>query len=220
MTTAAVDRFGSGRRRPIVPILIGGVAVGGLSVNGDGIVPSRAVVLVGNLAAPWVLTAYLVGRRASNPRAGAVSGALALLLGCLVYYLSRLIRFDVEFASFDPLLLIWFAVSILVGPIIGACGGAHTAGVTPVLRTALPSGAVLGEAIWFVSERQLWQANVLAEPHRLVDVAIAALLALTPLVIAARDRGAGRPLATWGSVVLAAGSTATGLWLVRTVIAG
>lgn len=72
----------------LVAVVVDGLMVGGLAVLGDGVVPMRAIGLMGNLAAPWVITAYVVGRRTQGPASGAVTGAMAPVVGCVVLHAS------------------------------------------------------------------------------------------------------------------------------------
>src|SRR5262245_3613654 len=75
----------SGRNVLLVAAVVG-IALGVFSILADGILPGRLFTLLGNIAAPWALGAFVVGFRATSPRQGAVAGALALVVGVATYY--------------------------------------------------------------------------------------------------------------------------------------
>ena len=51
-----------------------GVGLGGFSLLADGIVGGRLVGILGNIASPWGLAAFFVGRLTTSHRRGAVAG--------------------------------------------------------------------------------------------------------------------------------------------------
>jgi hypothetical protein len=72
--------------------IVVGVALGVFSILADGIIPGRLVTLLGNIAAPWGIAAFVVGFRASSVKQGAAAGALALVVGVATYYAGAALR--------------------------------------------------------------------------------------------------------------------------------
>ena len=69
-----------------------GAGLGAFSQLADGIVGGRLFGIVGNIASPWGLAAFFVGRLTMSPRWGAVAGALTPVMGVAVYYLAGALR--------------------------------------------------------------------------------------------------------------------------------
>src|SRR5262245_60334466 len=69
-----------------------GVALGVFSTLADGIIPGRLVTLLGNIAAPWVIGAFVVGYRATTVKQGALVGAVTLVVGVATYYVGGSLR--------------------------------------------------------------------------------------------------------------------------------
>ncbi|HEX5903524.1 MAG TPA: DUF6518 family protein, partial [Actinomycetota bacterium] len=62
------------------------------SLLADGIIPGRLITLLGNIAAPWGIGAFVVGYQAASVRQGAIAGGLALVVGVATYYVGAAIR--------------------------------------------------------------------------------------------------------------------------------
>jgi hypothetical protein len=58
-----------GRSLWLVSVVVG-VGLGGFSLLADGIVGGRLVGILGNIASPWGLVAFFVGRLATEPNRG------------------------------------------------------------------------------------------------------------------------------------------------------
>lgn len=160
--------------RPWLVPVGAGVALGIGSILADGVIPSRFTDIVGNLASPWGLVAFFVGRRSDRPLPGALGGALALLVGVVVYYLIGSVRGY----PLGGTVVAWLAASLVIGPVMGG-SGAVSAGRWPSVQrpaAAAPAAMLLAEAIFFVVSRRVWRYDLTAEPHRLADVAIVVLL--------------------------------------------
>lgn len=146
-----------------IPIIGFGVGLGILAWGGDEVNPEtpwRAVGLIANLAAPWVLAAFLVGRRIASGGFGALSGGLTCLLGIATYYILHLAT-GTRAAVGSQGVVVWVVVGALVGPIMGFCGGISAARPSrpPLLTVALPSGALLAEALWLIYATGVWRLD-------------------------------------------------------------
>ena len=205
VTTATKDARRSQERsgrRPFAVAAIVGVGLGVFSILADGIVDWRAFVILGNLASPWGLAAFLIGLRTTSLRKGALAGALALLLGVATYYVGVALRGYV----FGGANAVWTVVAVVAGPIMGQSGAAVSARRErpPVAAVAAPAAMLLAEAIFFVIDRRIWLYDLRTQPYRLVDLGIVALLLAGALVIPVRFAKDRRPLVYL--VVAAAGA--------------
>jgi hypothetical protein len=176
-------------RRVLLTAVVVGVLLGVFSMLADGIVGGRLVGLLGNIASPWGLAAFLVGRRTTSWRRGAAAGAVALVTGVTTYYLAAAVRGYV-LGNAD---LLWTVVALVAGPVMGLCGAATVSRATrpPVAAVATPSAMLVAEALFLAVDRRVWRWNLGAEPYRLVDLAVMVSLFLAGLALAAwieRDR--------------------------------
>lgn len=173
--------------------LLAGAVLGVFSLVADVVVAWRWLVVLGNLAAPWVVTAAWVGSRMSSPRRGALGGLVSLLSAAFVYYFLGAVRGYPLGAA----VVVWVGVAIIVGPILGSSGGAiarshrnarsHEAGAPPgVLPVVVLAGVLMGEAVWLLVDRRLWAYDLLADPPRLVDAALVAVLMGLGVFVAVR----------------------------------
>jgi hypothetical protein len=162
--------------------LLAGVGLGGLSVLGDRVdveTPWRVVALLGNLAAPWTLVAFAVGRFATSAWRGSLAGTVTSVTGVFAYYgvlLSLVGRGDgVPWAP-----VVWTIVALVAGPVMGACGAwtaAHRRRPS-VAAVALPAAALLAEALWYGATARVW---VIGHPWHRIDLGIVAALILAAL---------------------------------------
>lgn len=149
----------------------------------DGIVGGRLFVILGNLASPWGLAAFLVGLRTPFLRHGALAGGLTLLVGVATYYLGVAFRGYVLLDSN----VVWTILAAVAGPIMGLSGAAISSRSErpPLLAVAAPSSMLVAEAILFVIDRRVWLYNLRAEPYRLVDLGIVAAFLVAGLALPA-----------------------------------
>jgi len=170
----------AGRRSFLVAIVVG-VALGVFSILADGIVGGRLFVILGNLAAPWALVAFLVGLRTTSLRHGALAGGLTLVIGVATYYLGVAVRGYVLLESNA----VWTVVAAVVGPIMGLSGAAISSRRErpPVGAVAAPSSMLVAEAIFLVIDRRVWLYNLRAEPYRLIDLGVVAAFLIAGLAI-------------------------------------
>jgi hypothetical protein len=148
----------------------------------DGIIPGRLITLLGNIAAPWGIAAFVVGFRAASPRQGAVAGALALVVGVATYYVGAAIR---DYALVTATNVVWTADALVAGPVIGACGAAisNRRERPPVLAVALPAAILVAEGFFLLVDRKFWRSDFGAETYRLIDLGVALALVVGGLVL-------------------------------------
>lgn len=149
-----------------------------LSVVGEGV--SRALTIVANLASPWGIGAFLVGRLASSPSRGAFVGGVALISGMVTFYLLTPALYLHGVRD-----IVWTIVAMIVGPLMGPSGAliATGRGRSHTAAVIAPSSMLLAEATWFASERRIWLSNFQLEPYRLNDVAVLGVLVLLGLLL-------------------------------------
>ena len=182
----------------VVAALVG-IALGVFSTLADGIIPGRLVTLLGNIAAPWVIAAFVVGYRASSVKQGAIAGALALLVGVVVYYGIGSVR---NYAA-GNLNVIWTVVALFAGPIVGACGAAISTRRErpPLIAVIIPAAMLIGEGLFLLYQRRVWRTNFGAETYRLIDVGVSLALIVGGLVAAWVFARTQRPAALAGVAV-------------------
>jgi len=147
--------MGSSRRQWLLSVVVG-AGLGTFSVLADGIIGGRLFGILGNIAAPWGLAAFFVGRLTTSPRRGAAAGALTLVVGVAVYYL----------------------VGALRGYVVGEVNLVWT-----MIAVAAPSSMVVAEAIFLAIDRRVWHWNLVAETYRLIDLGVMLALLLGGLAL-------------------------------------
>jgi hypothetical protein len=159
-----------------------GVALGAFSILADGIIPGRLFTLLGNIAAPWAIAAFIVGYRATSPKQGAFAGALALVVGVATYYAGTAIR---DYAADTATNVVWTAVALVAGPILGACGAAisNRRERPPVLAVALPATLLVAEGFFLLVDRKVLRWNLGAETYRLIDLGVVLALVVGGLLL-------------------------------------
>ena len=83
--------------RPLIVAAAVGLLLGLLSIAGDTPSPYlwwRVFTVLGNIAAPWTVAAFLMGHNAKAPGPGALAGAVAMVVGIVVYLPLLLFRGD------------------------------------------------------------------------------------------------------------------------------
>ena len=206
----------SNRRVSLIAVGVG-VLLGAFSTLADGLVDWRLIVILGNIASPWGLAAFLVGRRATSPRRGAAIGAVTLVVGVATYYLVAAIRGYV-LGSAD---VVWTIVALVAGPLMGSCGAATASRPARprVAAVIAPAAMLVGEALFLAIDRRVWRWNLGAEPYRLIDLAIMVVLFLGGLSLAAwLDRRRARRAAVSVAVGAAGLAVAVGFVVLRDLI--
>jgi hypothetical protein len=164
-----------GRRLWLVSVVVG-VGLGAFSVLADGIIGGRLFGILGNIAAPWGLAAFFVGRLTTSPKRGALAGALTLVAGVAVYYLVGALRGYVV----GEVNLVWTMIAVVAGPVMGWSGAAISSDPErpPVIAVAAPSSMLVAEAIFLAIDRRVWHWNLVAETYRLIDLGVMLALLL------------------------------------------
>jgi hypothetical protein len=169
-----------GRRLTLISIVVG-VLLGIFSMLADGIIGGRLIGILGNIASPWGLAAFFVGRGTTSPRRGAVAGAVTLVVGVATYYLLAAGRGYVV-GSVDAL---WTGIALVAGPVMGLCGAASRAERPPVAAMIAPGAMLVAESLFLADDRRVWRWNLEAEPYRLIDLAVMVVLLLGGLALTA-----------------------------------
>ena len=172
--------MGSSRRLWLISFVVG-VGLGVFSQLADGIIGGRLFGILGNIASPWGLAAFFVGRLTTSPKRGAAAGALTLVVGVAVYYAVGVARgYVVGEVDF-----VWTAIALVAGPVMGWSGAAISAEPErpPVLAVAAPSAMLVAEALFLVIDRKVWRYNLGAETYRLIDLGVMLALLVGGLVL-------------------------------------
>jgi hypothetical protein len=158
-----------------------GAGLGAFSVLADGIIGGRLFGILGNIASPWGLAAFFVGRLTTSPKRGALAGALTLLVGVAVYYAVGAARGYV----IGEVNVVWTAIALVAGPVMGWSGAAISARPErpPVLAVAAPSAMLVAEAFFLAIDRKVWRYDLGAEPYRLIDLGVMLALLVGGLVL-------------------------------------
>lgn len=136
----------------VAAALLAGVALGVSGRASDYLGPELRLVFA--LGAPWFLVAFGAGAALRKPVAGALCGALALVVSVAVYYALMLMverRGGHGYAA--SMTVLWGSASALCGLAFGALGAAaaaredHLRGVA----LALLGGTLAGEAVLFIA---------------------------------------------------------------------
>jgi hypothetical protein len=134
-----------------VAIGIAVLAAGGLL--GGGLQVAERVFGLPNemtaLGAPWLVTAFAAGTLIRRPVAAAVGGALMLGTGTVLYYAAIVYAYGRDAGDYATVMTaMWGTLAGATGAGMAAAGSAwRTAeGVRAALLTALPAGALIGEA--------------------------------------------------------------------------
>jgi len=201
----------SGRDRSVIAAVVVGLGLGIFSVIADGVVPYRALVILGNLISPWAIAAFAVGRYCSSWKRGGWAGSLALFIGVASYYLGHAVRVAVVGDPATDLALsaaplIWLVAAVTVGPLLGMAGATcRRHEPAPVAAVALPCVVLLAETGFLVIDRRPWLWDLVREPHRLTDliimIGLVALAVAIPIRIVADRR---RRLRVYAVTVVAA----------------
>ena len=146
----------------LVSVVVG-AGLGAFSVLADGIIGGRLIGILGNIASPWGLAAFFVGRLTTSPKRGAVAGALTLVVGVAVavYYAVGAARGYVV----DEVNVVWTAIALVAGPVMGWSGAAISSEPErpPLLAVVAPSAMLVAEALFLAIDRKFWRYNLGAD---------------------------------------------------------
>jgi hypothetical protein len=172
--------------------VLGGVAVGGLTLAGQRVLPGTFNQLA-NSGAVWSVAAFAAGRFLPvRIRSAAIVGVLTLVGAVVGYYGSTTVflRDHVDMAAMRAPLL-WLAIAVIAGPIVGVAGMLARTGRRIWVRAVavdLVGAVFVGEAIY--------QAAV---NH---DGAVAAMLAVIGALLPPLFAGSG-PDRRWVAIAWA-----------------
>ncbi len=173
-------------RRAFPLVAIFGVLLGLAARGVDFVAPHS----VGDVAAVWVLVAFLAGANASEERRGAILGVVCLTLASLTYYSWR-VWID-QTISLSYLMLVgsfWMVAAVATGLLAGSFGARSR---LDARWWGLVSGAFLGEAIAIMVLR-----------HNLIQTTIEIAIALLCLIPARRTFAKAVALAGASALLLA-----------------
>jgi Family of unknown function (DUF6518) len=201
--------------------LVAGLALGLFSGLGDRL-PADTVlhvaVALANAAGPWLITAFVVGALAGAPLAGAITASAALVAAVAVYYLT-VYAMGNTVADLARPAGVWLAVSAVVGPLLGAAGGAWARprrAFDRIAAVALLAGTLAAEAILRLIQVEAWTGLDLARTDIQVGlIELAAAVVLPAVLLAPRERlrgYLGTAIATVGAAFLIAGALAVIRW--------
>ncbi len=130
---------------------------------------------------------------------------MTLVLGVATYYLLAAARGYV-LGNIDVL---WTAIALVAGPVMGLCGAASRAERPPVAAVIAPGAMLVAEALFLADDRKVWRWNLKAEPYRLIDLAVMVAMLLGGLALTAwldrRQRRRGRVLLALGAAGVVGG---------------
>lgn len=131
---------------------------------------------LGQMVAPWILTAALLGGLAASPRGAMIGGLIALPVAVAVYYLIAAIDRGLTTQRF---FITWTVLGLLVGPLAGLAGWTARNGPSKwrVIAVAAITAMVLAEAV------VLWQHIDDPAPRATFALALVAGLAIPLLVL-------------------------------------
>jgi Family of unknown function (DUF6518) len=194
-----------------------GVVLGAFSTLADGIIGGRLIGILGNIASPWGLAAFFVGRGTTSRRRGAALGAVTLLVGVATYYVLAAGRGYVV-GSVDAL---WTGIALVAGPVMGWAGAATRAERPPIAAVIAPGAMLVAEALFLADDRRVWRWNLRAEPYRLTDLAVMVAMVLGGLALTAwLDRAQHRRSRVLLAVVATGVVGAVGFAVLKDLIVG
>jgi len=205
--------------------LLAGVVLGLFSGLGDRLPADNVlhvIIALANAAGPWLVTAFAVGALAGAPLAGALTATAALAAAVAVYYLT-IYLYGNTVAELVRSAGVWLAVSLVVGPLFGAAGGAWRRPRSRFGRigaVALLAGTLAAEGILRLIQVEAWTGIDLARTDiqvGLIELAAAAVLPAVLLSDGQRLRGYA---ATVGAAVAATIVIAGALLLIREALLG
>jgi hypothetical protein len=133
------------KTKALVPVAMAAGAALGLGSRLVDHTPWHLMWL-GNLRAPWLILAMLVGSRARTPRSAVVCGGLSLLAGNLTYYgFKRVVEHGLSAEWFLSVGLTWTLVGVAAGTLCGWAG--YRSRSDGPSMSALSAGFLLGEAV-------------------------------------------------------------------------
>jgi uncharacterized protein DUF6518 len=172
--------------------LVAGLGLGLFSGLGDWAPADtvlHVVVALANAAGPWLVTAFVVGALAGAPLAGAITASAALVAAVAVYYLT-IYAIGYTVADLPRFAGVWLAVSVVVGPLLGAAGGSWARprrAFDRIAAVALLAGTLAAEAILRLIQVEAWTGLDLARTDIQVGLIELAAAGVLPALLLSRD---------------------------------
>ena len=134
-----------------------GVALGAFSLLADGIVGGRLFGILGNIASPWGLAAFFVGRLTTRRSEVRLRGPWHCWWGSRSTTGRRGARIHRRRGD-----LVWTAIALVAGPVMGWSGAAISSEPErpPILAVVAPSGMLVAEAIFLAIDRKVWHYDL------------------------------------------------------------
>ena len=199
-------------RLPGAPLLVAvviGVVLGVLSAWFDSLpvdTPLIVLVAMANAVGPWLVAAFAAGAVAGRRSAGALAGAVALIVGVVAYYVGLRAIYGDRLPA-DALLAggLWIVAATGAGIVLGAAGGGWAVGGRRAyLGVAILSGGLIAEAAYRLISVEAWDGVDLARTS--VQVAIVDLVAALFAILALVERRSWPPAVAWSAGLAVCGT--------------
>ena len=183
-------------------LVLGGVSWGsdriswfGVPEDGWEYITVGTIKTIGNMPTIWLLGAFVVGAMSRRPVGGAITATLTLAGAVVAYYVLIVASGDRAGVNLLPVALAWSSVAAVAGPILGAAGGAWSAGYG---RQSAIAAGVLGAVL--VAMGIFIIARSFSTPVGLLHISVGAFLTVV-LAGSGRDRLIGLGTAALVGVV-------------------
>jgi hypothetical protein len=165
-----------------------GVALGALAWLSDQLAYPWGAIIPANGIGAWVALGFVLGASARTVPTGALRGVIGLLSAVVAYYLLiSVFGSGIRVVGATHAATTWGAVALVVGPVLGAAGGAwrHWRGWFRVTAVAMLAAALIAEGVVLGGLRLGDAGGVVLT----IQTGIGALLPL--VLLRPRDRLAG-----------------------------
>ena len=198
LATRAVGGFGAS--------IAAGAAIGAASWVSDELGYPAGLLIPANLIGVWLGLAFVLGASARTIPTGGLRGLVGLMSAVVVYYLLiSLLGDGVRAIGATHAATVWGGVAIVMGPLLGAAGGAwrHSTGWPRALGVGLLAAALIGEGIVFAGGR-LARFDPVVDPGSLILAVEIVIGSVLPFVLLRPGERARGYLATVGLAAIAA----------------
>jgi Family of unknown function (DUF6518) len=192
-----------------------GVALGAAARLADVLGSPWFAIVPANAIGAWLALAFLVGAGARTIPTASLKGLVALAAAVVAYY-ALIAAFAGGFRAIGAshAALIWGAVAVIAGPILGAAGGAwrRGRGWPRAIALGLLAAALLAEGFVFGAPRLARVDQIAHDPAAFVfaaEMVVALVLPAALLLPGERSRGYAATLWLAGAAMLAIGPVTT-----------